>query len=209
MMRFICAFLLLTLTFCGCAEGFDLSGMSLQELYNLRDQIDGRIREMESDVDGIIYDSGSYVIGRDMPAGDYVLIENEDAMFASVIVRENDSENSDLLIHHLISSQCVARLSEGMWVTLSEAKALPLSQARPVEVESIVDGGYLVGVTAPAGAFVVSPAENAPLSSYSIYDDILGTHAQLQKFEIIREPISIELNEGEYVEFSGCALSNE
>ena len=187
--------------------GVDLNQMDLQDLYALREAVNARIAIVERQSGQAVYPSGTYKVGRDLPEGDYVFKEAADAMFSSVIVRRDSSESSDLVSHHLINGQCVGRLRAGTWVTLSEATACPIHQASAVEISQITDGGYLVGVTLPEGTYRIAPADNAPLSSYSIYDGILGTDAQLQKFEVILEPTTLTLAAGEYVELSGCALS--
>ena len=209
MKRIACALTALALS-CMCASAYaevpDISGLNLETLYGLRDQVNARISELEHDSGQKSYDSGSYMVGRDIPAGDYVLTENDDAMFASVIIREEAAEDSGLVSHNLINRQCVIRLTEGTWVTLSEAKACPLEEAQPVEDSMTDEGGYLVGTMLPAGRYEIYPADMAPLSSYSIYNGILGTGAQLIKFEVLHDHVAVSLNDGEYIELSGCKL---
>lgn len=191
------------------AETLDLEHMDLEALYALRDEVSERISALEKAGDQQVYDSGSYMVGRDIPGGDYVLIENENAMFASVIVREDDSEDSSLVAHHLINHQLVVRLRAGTWLTLSEARAYPISLAPAIENATTSEGGYLVGVSIPEGSYTVHISDKAPLSSYSIYDDILGTDAQLVKFEVVHDTMEIELKDGDYIELSGCWLGPE
>ena len=200
----ICAALLLGAMSAQGAE-LELSGWSLDELYAAREAIDARINALEQG-SGQVYDSGSYLIGRDIPAGDYVMTENDDAVFASAIVREGVTEDSGLVSHHLINRQAVMRLSEGRWLTLTEAQATPLAQAARCDSGYAGEGGYLVGVTLPAGRYTADIIDKAPLSSYSVYDGVLGSGEQLMKFEVIREATEIELRDGEYIELSGCRL---
>jgi len=184
----------------------DLEGVSLEGLYALRDQVNARITELEKSNDNQIYTSGTYCVGQDIPAGDYVVFESEDAMFASLIVREDAAEDSGLVSHHLINGQAVIRLSADTWVTLSECRAYPLKQAPVSQEGPWNEGGYLVGETLPEGVYQCVIADMAPLSSYSVYDGILGTNAQLTKFEVLREAATLELHNGEYIELSGCGL---
>ena len=199
-----CAAILCATT--ACADGLDFSDMTLEELYTARAAIEARIDELEQSDDAQVYDSGSYLIGKDIPAGDYVLVENDDAVFASVIVREGVTEDSGLVAHHLINRQAVAHLDEGKWMTLTEARAYPLSLAAMDFDGAVGEGGYLVGVTLPAGRYSVTLDDKAPLSSYSVYDGVLGSNEQLLKFEVIREATELVLSDGEYVELSGCRL---
>lgn len=196
------------LTLCAAAQGatMDFSDWTLDELYAAREAINARIGAMEQAESLQGYDSGSYLIGQDIPAGDYLLVENDNAVFPSVVVREGVNEDSGLVSHHLINRQAVVRLEEGRWLTLTDARACPLSRATMTESEIVDEGGYLVGTTLAAGKYRVSLIERAPLSSYSVYDGVLGSGEQLLKFEVIRETTELSLNDGEYVELSGCRL---
>lgn len=189
------------------ATELDLNDMTLEQLYAAREAIDARIDALEQHGSVQSYDGGSYLIGRDIPAGEYVLVENENAVFASVIVREGVTADSRLMVHHLINRQAVVRLNEGERLTLTEARAYALNQAPASASEPGNEGGYLVGVTLPAGRYDVSMIDRAPLSSYSVYDGVLGTDERLLRFEVIRETTEITLNEGEYIELSGCCLA--
>ena len=189
------------------AAEYDFSALTLEELYEARARLDEAIREAEAAVGVQLYESGVYEVGADLPAGDYLLTENPDAMFASVIVREGDSEEAGLMTYHLINRQLIIRFTAGTWVTLTEACARPVAQAASQEADAAGEGGYLVGTTLPAGRYVATAIEKAPLSSYSIYDGILDTGSQLTKFEVLREPVTVELSEGEYIELSGCTLT--
>lgn len=183
-----------------------LDGLPLEKLYALRDKVNARIVEMEQSEDQQVYDSGVYSVGDGIPAGDYVLFENDGAVFASMVVRREAAEDSELLSHHLINGQSVVRLKPNTWVTLSEARAYPLSRAPRSEEGPWGEGGYLVGETLPAGTYQLVISDMAPLSSYSVYDGILDTDAQLIRFELLHGPAEITLNAGEYIELSGCGL---
>ena len=184
----------------------DYDAMTLEELYRAREEIERRIDALEAS-DERVYVAGSYLIGRDIPAGDYVLVEEDDAVFASVIVREGVTEDSGLVAHHLVNRQAAVRFTEGKWLTLTEARAYPLALAPKAEDGNAGEGGYVVGVTLSAGTYTVLLNDKAPLSSYSIYDGVLGSGEQLLKFEVIREATDVNLNPGEYLELSGCRLA--
>lgn len=209
MKRFLCA-LTAALLLAGCVAvraEYDFSDLTLDELYEVRAQLDRRIEALESADTRRVYESGSYRVGEELPAGDYVLVENEDAVFANVAVREDASEDAPLVMHQLINGQAVIRFPEGAWVVLSEARAFPLAQVPMTSDEVLGEGGYLAGALIAAGRYTVSPAEKAPLSSYSVYDGILGTGAQLIRFEVLHEPVDIALADGDYVELSGCTIA--
>ena len=189
-------------------RGFDFSGMTLDELYEARVALEQQIASLECENGSRLYGSGGYLVGRDIPAGDYVLYENDDAVFASAVIRAGEDEEADIVTYHLINRQVVIRLEPDTWLTLAEARACPLAQASQAleSSDGTGEGGFLVGTLLPAGTYTVQAIEKAPLSSYSIYGDILDTGAQLLKFEVLHEAVSLELQAGEYIELSGCEL---
>ena len=208
MKRLLCGVLAALMAF-ACAAAlaeYDFSGLTLEELYDIRGKLDEAIVSLETAEGCRVYESGGYAVGRDIPAGDYLLVENEDAVFASVMLRENNSEDAGLLMSHLVNGQAAIHLAKDTWLTLSEARAYPLSQSPYQFTGEAGEGGYLVGAMLPAGDYEVCPVEKAPLSSYSVYDGILGTGAQLTKFEVLREAAVVSLAEGEYLELSGCTI---
>ena len=216
MKRFFCAWLaaLLVLSLGGAALAeaeFDFSGLTLEQLYEVRARLDEAIAAQERLGGAPVYAAGTYVIGRDMPEGDYVLVENADAMFASVEVRSGEGGDSSLVFLKLISGQVVVRLGRDTCMVLSEAQAYPLAAAPTVDPTAgpVPEGAYLVGSQLPAGRYTAAVTERAPLSSYSVYDGILGTDGRLVKFEVLHENTVLELRDGEYIELSGCTLAAE
>ncbi len=214
MKRVLCVALALSLLAMGGAEataGLDFSGMTLHELYDARAELDAAIAALEGDGDATFYEDGSYLVGVDIPEGDYVLLERENAVFASVAIRDDDSADAAPILHKLVIGRAVIRLTRGTWVTFSELRVCPLGHEPEAWCPdgSVGEGAYLVGRQIAPGRYTVTPLDRAPLSSYSVYTDILGTQAQLIKFEVLHEAVALNLSEGEYVELSGCALYPE
>ena len=210
MKRIFCACLALLLAtgFSARAAGMDFSGMELEELYGLRTELDAAIEALENRDGALHYEDGTYLVGRDLPEGDYALLELENAMFASIVIRAGDSADAELILHKLISGRADIHLSRDTWVTLSELSAWPLGTEPALDGDGPVgEGAYLVGVQLPAGSYTATPQDAAPLSSYSIYSGMLGTNAQLMKFEVLHDAVELALEEGSYVELSGCTLT--
>lgn len=215
MTRILCAamasLLLLTAGTAALAAEVDFSQMTLEELYKAREALEARIFALEHPDGATCYAEGSYLVGRDLPEGDYTLVEGDNAMFASVVVRAGETEDDALILHKLVTGRAVIRLRKDTWVTLSELNAWPLGTEpdAPRPDGSVGEGGYLVGPQLEPGSYVVAPEERAPLSSYSTYTDILGTVAGLTRFELIHAPVTVALSAGDYIELSGCTLCPE
>ena len=214
MRRLWTCFLMLAMLAAGCAAqaqpDIDLSALSIAELYALRAQVDEAIEAKEAAEGGGFYEDGTYLVGSDLPVGDYAVQERGNAMFASVVVRAGKGVDDPLILHKLISGQADVHLVRNTWVTFSEVRAWPLGAEPSLMSEDGVvgEGAYLVGKQLPAGRYTVSVDGKAPLSSYSVYSGIVGSgKEELIKFEVLHEDTELELEAGEYVELSGVLMT--
>ena len=100
------ALLMLTAS-CGAnaSSDYDFSTLSLAELYEVRAQLDEVIEAKEAEGSVGFYGDGTYLVGSDIPVGDYAIQERENAMFASVVVRAGNSVEDPLILHKLVSRQ--------------------------------------------------------------------------------------------------------
>lgn len=186
----------------------DLTDATLGELQDLQARIEQRISELKGAESQRVFISGTYRVGEDMPAGVYLLAEEAYAIFPSVMVRDSDAQDSELKEYDLVINHAVVRMNAGDYVTLTDVFAYPFDLAPAVEpVNGLYDeGGYWVGMQLDAGDYVIESVDKAPLSSYSVYDGVLGTSASLLKFEVVYDSVNITLETGEYIALSGCTI---
>ena len=214
MRRLWTCFLILAMLAVGCAAhalpDIDFSTLSIAELYALRAQLDEVIEAKEATEGVGFYEDGTYLVGSDLPVGDYAVQEKENAMFASVVVRAGNTADDPLILHKLISGQADIHLVRNTWVTFSEVRAWPLGAEPSLMSDdgAVGEGAYLVGRQLPAGSYTVSVDGKAPLSSYSVYSGIVGSgKEELIKFEVLHEDTELTLDAGEYVELSGVLMT--
>jgi len=117
----------------GHAElAIDLSTATLEELLAARDAIQARIEEIEKEAAEARISVGVYKIGEDLEPGIYVLMEEDDALLPSFILR--DAETEETLEFEIISNQMVVMLEKGQIMHLSEARVYPIAEA-PIALE--------------------------------------------------------------------------
>ncbi len=214
MRRLWICFLALLIPAVGCSarawQDYDFSTLSIAELYALRAQLDEAIEEKEAEGGVGFYEDGTYLVGSDLPVGDYAVQERENAMFASVVVRAGKGSEDPLILHKLISGQADVHLVRNTWVTFSEVRAWPLGAEPSLMDENgaVGEGAYLVGRQLPEGRYLVSVTDKAPLSSYSVYTGIVGSgKEELIKFEVLHGETELALEPGDYVELSGATMT--
>ena len=188
----------------------DLSQATLEELRALRERVNQRITELETN-DNRLYESGTYAVGIDIPAGIYLVLEEEHSIFPSITLRRGATADSQLISYEMIINQAVIQLTAGTFFTITDAVAYPFDRAPDSGLQDGIgeEGGYWVGVQIPAGRYRIVPDDKAPLSNFSIYSGVLGTGAQTLRFELIYDPLEVDLETGQYIVLSGCSLYSE
>ena len=214
MRRLLACLMALLIPAIGCAAqasaDYDFSTLSIAELYALRAQLDEAIEAREAEEGVGFYEDGTYLVGSDLPVGDYAVQERGNAMFASVVVRAGKGAEDPLILHKLVSGQADIHLVRNTWVTFSEVRAWPLgSEPSLMSEDGVVgEGAYLVDRQLPAGDYLVSVADKAPLSSYSVYSGIVGSgKEELLKFEVLHGDTELTLSAGDYIELSGATMT--
>ena len=207
--RLVVALLLAVLVMPGALAEIqlDLDTATLDELIAARDAISARIEVLESEMMGKILPPGTYLAGRDILPGVYVLQENEMALLPSFTL--NDGETGDTLDFEIINRQIVVELLSGQEMQLVEASAYPIAIAPDVEVsvQTVLGvGGYWVGQQIPTGRYCIYPAENAIFACYSIYDGPIGTQSRMEEFVMVHEETEVSLEEGQYIVISDCEM---
>lgn len=213
MRRLWACILTLAVLAAGCAAlastEFDFSTLSISELYEVRAELDEIIAAKEAEGSVGFYEDGTYLVGSDLPVGDYAVQERENAIFPSVVVRAGNGVDDALILHKLVSGQVDIHLVRNTWVTFSEVRVWPLGAEPSLMDEdgTVGEGAYLVGRQLPEGRYTVSPSDKAPLSSYSVYSGIVGSgKEELIKFELLHGEAELALAAGDYVELSGATM---
>ena len=194
----------------GSFDDLDLSQATLEELYDLLARVTRQIDLLKTD-NSSFYASGTYAVGTDIPVGVYLVLEEDHAIFPSVMVRQGPAAESALNSYEMIINQAVIQLTAGTYVTFNDAIAYPFDSAPDAGLTKGVgaEGGYWVGIQIPAGHYLVTADEKAPLSSFSLYSGVLGTNAQLLRFELVYDPIELYLETGQYIALSGCSIQEK
>ena len=209
-LRMISVFVAVLLLFCGAARAeltLDISNATLEELLAASEAISARIAELRSEMEEQMFPAGSYLVGRDMYPGVYLLQENEAALLPSVILR--DAETGDTLEFEMITNQIVVELHSGVVMQLSDATAYPISMVQMTEASQdapLKAGGYWIGTQIPAGKYEISPKKDAIFACYSLYDGPIGSDNHILQFMMVYEPVTLEVKEGQYISISDCVM---
>jgi fibronectin type 3 domain-containing protein len=149
-----------------------------------------------------------YKVGRDIPAGTYVLypIAAGDGTFE--IYADALYLGTSMVGSNDFLGRCPVTVSNGEYLNLQNAMAYPQEKAPAVDLTSgsLSNGVYLVGTDFPAGTYYLTP-NLVSGCYYLLYKDILyRDDSNLGIFPVSRS-ISVTLKAGDYVQLYNSTLA--
>lgn len=150
---------------------------------------------------GSVYYSGTYKIGTDIPAGEYLLTANNDDAF---YFTSNDAAGDDWVGLGSPNPTLYATLRTGDYVTLESTKAYPVATAPKVAVKadgSFLPGQYKVGRDIPAGTYVINFPATTNYGYMFIESNSFNENDATVGYDFYRGRIYVTLMTGQYFSF--------
>ena len=150
------------------------------------------------------YESGMYLVGQDMPAGEYVLFSDGIAGYMEVCTDSSGNFDS-ILCNENFDYNTIVTVSDGQYFSFQRSHAVPIEEA---EVDTSGEGMFKIGLHLPAGEYRVALDDNNSVGMGYIEVSTDSSHL----FDSIRTNDNIEgasyitVNEGEYLTLNGCHI---
>ncbi len=156
-----------------------------------------------------IYPSGTYLVGTDIPAGEYLLVSSvgdEYRHFYAGVYTAPDCENDSEISGGFYSYSAIVLLEEGTYFEFSWAICYDRTKNNVPNDPFEHPGMFQVGVDIDPGTYVLTPWED--YASYQIYTE-LGTVAPiLSDSNRVESQAEITLEEGEYLYLADCVIAS-
>ncbi len=151
------------------------------------------------------YEQGSYVVGRDIPAGEYAVFAKpgEDAnpyRTCNFTLYKDDSDEKRIGTFSFEHHGLVA-LYNGQHLKLRSGWAVPASEAG---LSLAPYGMYLAGRDMEPGSYLVSPLTSEG-GYYALYNDVRYYYDYQDDYRRFLEPTVITVAEGQYLELGNAA----
>jgi len=151
------------------------------------------------------YDEGNYLVGKNLPAGEYKIVANYSTIAGGVSTYKTSKKTN---LERYISAKPTAYITveSGVYLEATRCHLVPIDIA-PIyngSKDRIEQGMYIVGKEIPAGeykAFSKSSTINGGISTYQNSKD-----GKLDRYITVRNFAYITLKENTYVEVSNCYL---
>ena len=150
------------------------------------------------------YESGMYLVGTDIPAGEYAIFAERGMGYMEV---DSDSSGNfdSILCNDNFTYNTIVTLEEGRYLSMTSAYAVPLEEA---QIDTSGNGMFKVGVHIPAGEYRIVVDEDASMGWGYIEVATDSSH----QFDSIRTNDNIEasayisVSDGEYLTLSDCHI---
>lgn len=149
------------------------------------------------------YESGTYKVGDDIPAGEYVLFGNYGFLSVeSDILKDQLGIILDSQIYtDSFKSNSIITVENGQYFTFHDSFAIPASLT---SVDTSDDGFFRVGTDLPAGKYKLEQLDE--YAKYTIYSDDVASSMNIISESDVEGRTNIEINDGEYLKLDHCKI---
>ena len=151
---------------------------------------------------------GKYKIGQDIPAGEYIIFQNELNYLGYLEISKDNSGNVESILSSFnIFKNRIITLNADQYLSLEDASMYEFDKSPSIKPSNGIykNGMYKVGVHIPAGKYKVIPYSD--LSYYAIYKDSSGQMDSIINNETIDNPIYINISDGQYLELQDALIN--
>ncbi len=153
----------------------------------------------------ICYGAGSYVVGKDIPAGEYAVFadgleEGKPYRTCSFTLYKSDSDEK-LIGKFRFENHGLVSLYDGQHLILASGYAVP---AEGAGLTLSPYGMYLAGRDMEPGRYRITPL-TADGGYYALYSDVRYYYDYQDEYRMFLEPVEITVTEGQYLELGGAA----
>ncbi len=146
------------------------------------------------------YTSGTYIVGDDIPSGEYVFF-SEDGSSGYYAVYE-DKYSSDIKENDSFDYNSIMHINNGEKIKINRCYAVPISDA---EVDTDGEGMFKIGTHLPAGNYHVRATSDDD-GYYCIYSD--NEHENIKDNDIFIGDAYFSVSSGEYLVLNRCKIVN-
>ncbi|MBQ3338091.1 MAG: hypothetical protein IJG82_00595 [Atopobiaceae bacterium] len=151
-----------------------------------------------------VYPAGAYRVGKDIPAGEYLAVQQDRMGLLSVY---SDTSKSDYLIQWLVKNQCYFTVEDGQYLDITGAVFSPRDDSTVTMREEVGEGMYLVGVDIPSGEYRLTQNDDR-LAMYNIYSSSGADYTFIDQ-DLVENQAYVVLSDGQYLALQGCSASLE
>lgn len=153
---------------------------------------------------------GVYKIGKDLPAGEYLLIAYEDQYVGGYMCVSSDSNQKNIILNELFQTFHYVTVEDGQYLELSKCGAVSVEEDSLYfkAYKDLGPGMYKIGTDIPAGEYRLTADKDA-IAAYSCIYNNSTAHRKIISNDIINNNSYVTVTDGQYLLLSSCTAALE
>lgn len=151
---------------------------------------------------------GIYQVGKDIPAGKYILYPSGDIIGYFEIDRDLSGSDESIISNDLFSGREIIEVYDGQYLVLDSAILYSESDAPAIGNNGVYSSGmYEVGKDIPAGTYKITAIDS--FGYYEIAADCSHDYTSIITNDFISDTVTVELKSGQYIRIEGCDMTKK
>ena len=207
------------LMFVSCGSGEKVNSddkenkLQVEEDRQVKSSTEKEIEESKKEPEKVVIDKkvfrdeGVFLVGKDIPAGQYVMKKKSPSTLAfDYIVRKNVNKE-EYSKKHSVSEHAYVTVEAGDYLELDDGCLYKVEDADFTKPSDGIykDGMYLVGKDIPEGEYTVTPVQNR-VSRCLRFNPELGEHEGKIEYKNIEKKTKIEIKDGDAIDLYNVVL---
>lgn len=156
----------------------------------------------------ISFESGTYLVGEDIPAGEYALMCNHNHVGQFSVNSDSNGDND--IYHAAFFGNSFITIEDGQYITIENVTAIPAENAK---IDITGQGMLRVGIDIPAGEYKLEKINDSEYFNnkafFKVYSDDIATSMQITINDEFEEGNAyVTVNDGEYLKLDRCKIVN-
>ena len=150
------------------------------------------------------YSAGQYKIGKDLPAGEYVVISNGDSYIE--LASDSTGNFSSIIANDVFKNRSVITVQDGQYLKVQRGTIYAAKDAPKVELKNgmLPSCMYKVGIDFPAGEYKVT--SNGGDSYIEVSRDSSHNMSSIISNDLFTGDRYIQVSDGQYLKFFNCEV---
>jgi hypothetical protein len=158
-------------------------------------------------VSGTSWPAGTYEVGKDIPAGEYVIITNSKEYSMFQISTDSSLSVDSTVAMDLFKNRTIVTVNEGEFLDITIGTLYPINEAPAVPSTGILpEGTYKVGLDLPAGQYTLNSTNSSYQGYYEVNSNSRHTFDGIIRNDQFTGTVTVTVSDGQYLILSFAEL---
>ena len=165
--------------------------------------------ETEQESSSTKYDAGTYKVGSDISAGEYILFGESAVGAYYEIASDSTGTLESIITNGNFTTNAILTVSDGQYLKLQGCYAVPAEEVS--ELDTTKEGTFKIGTHLAAGEYKLAVDENSVMGSgyYEVASDSSGSLDSIVTNGNFEGETYITVSDGQYLKLAFCHIISE